>query len=120
MRLLQASVIFAVAIVGLVNPAWGFVELDHAEPRVGSVVRAVPEAVTLFFSEPVRAGSVSVAVYNENAARVDVGGFYQDLAHPERGAIRVKNLNPGVYTVRWWATASDHDTQGRFSFTIAP
>lgn len=48
MRLLQASVIFAVAIVGLVNPAWGFVELDHAEPRVGSVVRAVPEAVTLF------------------------------------------------------------------------
>lgn len=109
---------FFAALVFLPASASASVELDRAEPRVGSTVAAAPDLVALNFSEAPE--SASGEVRDAAGARVDVGGLKITKESP-RALLKVRRLGPGDYTVRWWAKADDGDeTQGRFLFRVAP
>ena len=65
----------------------------------------MPEAVTLFSPNQFVLAACPLQSTMKTLLELMLAGSIKTLRIPERGAIRVKNLNPGVYTVRWWATA---------------
>lgn len=101
------------------SSALAFAELERAQPRVGATVSTIPQTVTLTFSEALRVGEATVEIRDEGGARVDIGGASISSSDPHDITIKLKRLTPGVYTVSWWVTKSDHDTQGRFQFSIS-
>ncbi len=95
--------------------------LEHAEPRVGSVVNVAPPELKLSFSEPIEPAFSSAKVLDGAGRRVDKGDVRVDPA--ERGVLRVslQALPAGAYTVQWRAVSVDtHVTTGGFGFRIAP
>lgn len=100
------------------NAAFGFAELDRAEPRVGATVAAPPSVLTLDFSEDVEHEGSSAQVRDRGGARVDRDMRIDPRLH-HRMIVRLKPLAPGEYTVVWRARSHDgDDTQGRFVFTV--
>jgi len=106
--------------VGLFGPprAYAHAFLDHAEPRVGSTVKAAPAAVSLTFTEPVEATFCRVDVQDAHSQRISAGA----LEHPQPEELRLPlpSLTPGDYTVHWVVISVDtHRTEGRFEFTVS-
>jgi copper resistance protein C len=90
--------------------------LDHANPLVGSTVKAAPHEVSLWFTQNLEAAFSSVQVTDAHGARVDQG-----KAQVSGSTMRVglKALGPGTYRVHWHALSVDtHTTEGNFSFTV--
>jgi methionine-rich copper-binding protein CopC len=91
--------------------------LDHAEPRVGSTVRAPPPAVTITFTEGVEPAFSRIEVSDGRGKPVAVGV----LEHPDASTLRVSvpSLANGAYQVRWKVVSEDtHETQGTFEFRV--
>ena len=111
------TLVFAFAALLLSGaPVFAHAQLDRAEPRVGSSVRASPREVTLWFTEKLEPAFSSATVRNAAGARVDAG-----KARASGNVMRVplKSLPPGTYTVSWRVLSADtHTTQGEFSFTV--
>ena len=98
----------------------GHAFLDHADPRVGSTVRAAGR-LQLWFTQGLVAAFCQVSV----TGPAGFGGAGR--ARPAAGDVRslVVELRtptpPGVYTVRWRVLSVDtHTTEGDFSFKVAP
>jgi copper resistance protein C len=90
--------------------------LDHANPLVGSTMRAAPREVSLWFTQNLEPAFSTVEVTDANGARVDQG-----KAEVSANTMRVglKALPPGSYRVRWRALSVDtHTTEGRFTFHV--
>ena len=89
--------------------------LDHANPRVGSSVRAAPRVVTLWFSQKLEPSFSSAQVNDASGARVDQGARVSGM----QIHVPVKSLPPGTYRVRWRVLSVDtHTTEGSFSFRV--
>src|SRR5579872_3447816 len=84
--------------VAAVTAAHAHAFLDHAEPRVGSTVPAAPKDVVLTFSQKVEAAFSSVEVSDAKGTRVDEG---KPVVNATTMRIRLKQLPPGTYHVRW-------------------
>jgi methionine-rich copper-binding protein CopC len=94
--------------------------LDRASPAVGSEVFGSPAVLSLSYSEPVEALFSTIAVTDAGGARVD-DGKPTAQADGRLLVIKLKPLQPGVYTVAWRITSVDtHKTEGRFTFTVKP
>lgn len=120
MRTLPLIATAALALAAA-TPAWAHALLRAAEPAVGSTVAHAPAELKLTFSETVEPAFTRVDVVDSHGARVDAGSLQLDPADAKRVLVPLKPLIPGVYTVRWHATATDtHRTQGSFRFTVAP
>jgi len=90
--------------------------LDHANPLVGSTVRAAPREVTLSFTQNLEAGFSSVEVTDVHGARVDTG---KPQVSGSTMRIGLKSLPPGTYRVRWRVLSIDtHKTEGSFTFQV--
>jgi methionine-rich copper-binding protein CopC len=90
--------------------------LDHAEPRVGSTVKA-PHSVTLWFTQNLEKGFSSVEVTDSGGTRVSSG----TAVSGKEMRTSVKALAVGTYTVRWHVLSVDsHTTEGNFTFTVSP
>jgi methionine-rich copper-binding protein CopC len=112
------SIIGNIAALLLVSTlaATGHAFLDHAEPRVGSTVRAAPREVTLWFTQNVEPAFSTFTVADDSGQRVDAGkpSISGTVVHVPLRAIR-----PGTYQVTWRVLSVDtHTTEGRFSFTV--
>jgi hypothetical protein len=95
--------------------------LDHAEPRVGSVVKVAPSELKLWFSEEIEPAFSSVRVLDAAGRRVDKNDLHIDPA--ERAVLRIslQPLASGAYTVEWRAVSVDtHVTKGTFAFRVRP
>jgi methionine-rich copper-binding protein CopC len=95
--------------------------LDHAEPRVGSVVKVAPVELKLWFTEAVEPAFSSVKVLDSAGRRVDKNDAHVDSA--ERAMLRVSlpSLPAGAYTVQWRVVSVDtHVTHGSFAFQVRP
>ncbi|MBV9891700.1 MAG: copper resistance protein CopC [Rhizobacter sp.] len=115
-RLVVASLAACVAA-----PVRAHAFLEHAEPRVGSVVKTAPSELRLSFSEPIEGAFSTAKVLDAAGRRVDKGDVRVEPA--ERGVLRVSllPLAAGAYTVQWRAVSVDtHVTTGSFGFRIAP
>ncbi len=105
----------------MAGPALAHVQLERADPRVGSTVAAAPPRLWLRFNEVPRLTGTGVQLVAPQGAPVllqpltadpkDVRAVYAPLP---------AGLAPGRYQVRWRALSPDaHHTQGDFSFTVA-
>jgi copper resistance protein C len=96
-------------------PAHAHAYLDHANPRVGSTVRAAPRVVTLSFTQKLEPSFSSAQVTNASGARVDQGARVSGM----QIHVPVRSLPPGTYRVNWKVLSVDtHTTQGSFSFRV--
>ena len=90
--------------------------LDHADPKVGSIVHEPPAQVTVWMTEGLEPAFSKLQVFDANGAEVDkkdtkVSGATMTVSLPK--------LPPGKYKVSWQVVAVDtHRTSGTFDFTI--
>ena len=95
--------------------------LDHAEPRVGSVVKAAPAEVRLWFTEEVEAAFSTVKVLDAGGRRVDKADARVDPGAPNVLRVSLPPLPAGAYTVQWRVVSVDtHVTSGNFAFQVRP
>lgn len=95
--------------------------MDHASPRVGSVVQGSPNEVKVWFTEELEPAFSTLQVFDQAGKEVDRKDKQVDTS--DRTAIRVSvpRLVPGVYRVKWRALSVDtHVTEGDFEFKVAP
>lgn len=113
-RLLAASVAIAVSAT-----AWAHAFLDHAEPKVGSVVATAPGELRIWFTQVLEPAFSTADVVDAqgkrvNAARPEVDAKDRTLMH-----VPLAPLAPGEYAVSWRVVSVDtHVTQGRFTFRV--
>jgi hypothetical protein len=118
MRLPPLVIAAMLALMPLAASAHAF--LDHASPRVGSVMAKAPSRIQLWFTQGLEPAFCRVSVTGPPG----FGG-----AGPVRGvAGDPRSLTvdmtgpspPGTYVVRWRVLSVDtHVTEGDFSFRVA-
>jgi methionine-rich copper-binding protein CopC len=87
-------------------------------PRVGSVIQGAPAEVVLNFTQGVEPAFSKLEVQDQAGASVTDGAPHSGQA-PNKLAVKLKKLPPGIYTVTWHVTSVDtHKTQGKFHFTV--
>lgn len=95
--------------------------LDHADPRVGSTVKAPPAQVRLWFTEGLEPAFSGAHVLNDAGQRVDKTDSQVDSSDRTLLRVSLPPLAPGTYKVIWRVLSVDsHVTEGDFTFRVAP
>ena len=95
--------------------------LDHAEPKVGSVIHVAPDVVKVWFTQKLVAAFSDLQVFDEVGKEVDKHDKKLDKSDEALLSVSVPALKPGKYKVVWKAVSVDtHVTHGDFTFEIAP
>jgi hypothetical protein len=90
--------------------------LNHADPKVGSTVSAIPTQVTVWMTEDLEGAFSKLQVLDAKGTEVDKKDVKVSGATM---TVSVPNLPPGTYKVRWSAVAVDtHHTTGTFTFKV--
>jgi copper resistance protein C len=101
--------------------AYGHAFLDHADPRVGSVVQRAPTELRIWFTQELEPAFSTVEVTDSSGKRVDAARARVDAHDPLLLEAELPKLLPGEYTVAWRAVSVDtHVTEGHFTFKVAP
>jgi methionine-rich copper-binding protein CopC len=101
--------------------AYAHAFLDHADPRVGSVIHASPAEVKIWFTEKLILPFSDVKVVDAAGNEIDKRDKRLDPTNGALLIVSVPALKPGKYTVTWRATAVDtHVTHGTFTFAVSP
>jgi copper resistance protein C len=99
--------------------AHGHAFLDHAEPKVGSVVATAPVAVKIWFSQQLEPAFSTAQVTDASGKSVVVGAAHVNHDDPLLLEVPLANIGTGEYTVVWRIVSVDtHVTQGRFTFRV--
>jgi len=94
--------------------------LDHADPKVGSSVKA-PTEIKIWFTEGVILPFSEIKVTDSSGKEVQKADKHLDPAHNDILIVSVPALPPGKYKVAWSVVAVDtHHTQGFFPFQVVP
>jgi methionine-rich copper-binding protein CopC len=112
-----------VAIVFLLIAApvvFGHAELEESNPAEGSTV-TTPLDGSLTFDDELATDPADSFVVIVDAEGVEVARGKVSSADDMKMDIRLPELGPGEYTLRWQATAADDDFVSRdeFTFTVA-
>ena len=95
--------------------------LDHADPKVGSTVKASPTEVKIWFTEGVILPFSDLKVLDASGKEVQKSDKHLDPRRSDVLIVSVPPLKPGKYTVSWRVTAVDtHVTHGTFPFEVSP
>ena len=90
--------------------------LVRSDPVAGSVLPGEPDAVRLWFSEPVQAVSSGIVVLDAAGRRVSRG---LAQAHGATLTVRRAPAGEGTYFVRWQVISDDtHPLEGQYSFSV--
>jgi methionine-rich copper-binding protein CopC len=113
------AIALAIALAGAPPTAYAHAFLEHADPRVGSVIRSAPPVLTLTYTQGVEGPFCRVTVTGPpgfggagppRAVAGDPDTLTVDLKAP---------APPGTYVVRWRVLSADtHVTEGDFSFQV--
>jgi hypothetical protein len=109
-----AMLLFPVAVLG-------HVQLDHAEPKVGSTVKVSPAEVKIWFDGPVEVARSRIEVIDADGQTVVAGALRGQDKENTVLIVPIKSAH-GKLTVKWQAYCPDceHTTHGTFTFTVAP
>jgi methionine-rich copper-binding protein CopC len=92
---------------------------DHADPKVGSTVSAVPSIVRIWFDSDLEPVFSTIHVQDQSGKNVDKGDGRVDATDPTLLETSVPLLPSGSYRVLWDVVSRDgHRTNGSFSFTV--
>ncbi len=92
---------------------------DHADPKVGSTVSAVPSIVRIWFDSDLEPVFSTIHVQDQSGKNVDKGDGRVDATDPTLLETSVPSLPSGLYRVFWDVVSRDgHRTNGSFSFTV--
>ena len=95
--------------------------MDHADPRVGSTVRAAPAEVRLWLTQEIEPAFSAAQVYDAAGRRVDKGDPQVDSSDRTLLRVSLPALAPGTYKVTWRVVSIDtHVTEGDFTFQVTP
>jgi methionine-rich copper-binding protein CopC len=90
--------------------------LDHADPRVGSVIATAPRQLTLWFTQNLEPAFTTVTVTDSSGQRVDAGK--PNISGPIM-RVPLRGIKAGTYRVSWHALSVDtHTTEGSFTFRV--
>jgi methionine-rich copper-binding protein CopC len=90
--------------------------LDHADPRVGSIVNAAPHEVSLSFTQNLEPAFSTMEVTGPSGQRMDEG---EPRIDGNVMRVPVRADQPGTYRVKWRVLSVDtHTTEGAFSFKV--
>jgi methionine-rich copper-binding protein CopC len=95
--------------------------LDHADPRVGAVVKAAPATLRLTFTQTVEVPFCRVTVTGPPGFG-GAGGVQATSGRPETLTVDLRGPSPpGAYMVHWRVLSVDtHVTEGDFSYQVRP
>ena len=112
-----ASIVAAVLLLSA-GIAHAHALLEHADPRVGSTIKATPHEIVLTFSQKIEGAFSTVEVIDATGHRVDEGkpSVEGNVMH-----VPVAISAPGSYRVKWHVLSVDtHVTEGAFTFQVRP
>jgi copper resistance protein C len=96
--------------------AYAHAALLHASPAADSIVSAVPQEVTLTFTDTLEAAFSNLKVTDGNGTEVSQG---KTQVNNNTMRVGLRSLNAGVYKVNWRAVSTDtHRTDGSFTFRV--
>lgn len=118
----RVAVVFLVLAVLLAFPA---AVLAHSafvrsEPAPGSVLSESPNAVTVWFTEPVEANLSKIDVLNATGERVNTEESSVPPGEPKALTVRLPHLPDGTYTVAWkaFSAVDGHSMGDSFIFYV--
>jgi len=95
--------------------------LDHASPRVGSVVQTAPPEVKVWFTQELEPAFSTLRVTDREGRQVDRKDKQVDAKDRTLMRVSLPPLPPGTYKVIWRALSVDtHVTEGDFTFLVEP
>ncbi|MFJ9742357.1 copper resistance CopC/CopD family protein [Streptomyces sp. NPDC101166] len=117
--LLLAGAVLAL-LVGGASPASAHSTLVRAVPADSSVIKTVPERITLTFSETVSLSAGSLRVLSPESLRVDEGPVRHAPGTADTAEVTLADKLPdGTYTVGWRVVSADgHPISGAFTFSL--
>ncbi len=93
--------------------------LEHASPRVGSVVDRTPPRVTLHFTQELEPAFSTMKVLDADGREVDRKDRELDPSDRSVMSVSIPALQPGTYRVVWRVLSVDtHVTEGDFKFEV--
>jgi hypothetical protein len=111
----------AIAVAGASMAAHAHAFLDHADPKVGSVVAVAPGELRIWFTQEIEPAFSTIEVVDAAGNRVDTGRAEAGATDRTQLHVALKKLAPGTYTVNWRVASVDtHPTQGHFTFRVGP
>ena len=91
--------------------------LDHADPRVGNKVAAMPREVTLWFTQKLEPAFSAITVTDSAGQRVDTG---KTRVSGSQMSVSLRPGGSGTYHVMWHVLSVDtHASDGNFTFDVA-
>lgn len=126
---MRKTVVVVVALVALVAAlgatAFGHAHLSRSAPANNAELSAIPQAICLWFTEPIEKALSSIEVKDAQGNRVDDLDKWRASEEAkgvgESIAIPLKPIGPGEYTVTWRVLSIDtHSSRGEFRFTVLP
>lgn len=114
-----ARTLAAIALSALPLGANAHALLRQAVPADGSVVQAMPENLSLSFSEAAHLVALSMQKQGDAQAQ-KIAPLPADASL--KFTVPAPKLGPGVYTLRYRVVAADdnHVTSGTVTFSVAP
>ena len=99
--------------------AWAHAFLDHADPKVGSVIAQSPSEIRIWFTQEIEPDFSTIEVRDSQGNQVDKQDTHQDSSDKKLLIVTVPKLPDGEYTVTWKVVSTDtHHTHGDFKFTV--
>lgn len=117
-----SALVGALTVLAVQASALAHSTLDHSEPKEGAALKASPNEVRMWFTEPIKVGLSTIEVRSETGKQVDQCDLRVDQNQPALLHLSVlPKLVPGTYRVSWTVVAQDmHASKGAFNFRIAP
>ena len=86
------------------------------------MLKALPNELRMWFTEPIKVGLSTVEVRNEAGKQIGRNGLVADRKEPSLLHLSLlPGSGPGIYKVTWTAVAQDmHVSKGSFTFRCAP
>lgn len=95
--------------------------LDHADPKVGSTLKAAPTEIKIWYTERLILPFSDIKLADASGQQIATSNKHLDPSNGQLLIVSVPPLKAGKYTVSWRVTAVDtHVTHGSFPFTVSP
>jgi hypothetical protein len=99
-------------------PALASITLVLAVPGPRAIVATPPQVLVLSFSAPPQRAFSEITVTNAAGNPVPAGRAEAVTGQPFELAVPVQISQPGRYTVNWEISVFNHQSTGRYSFTV--